>query len=634
MRFCAVFALLLAVAGIAGCRERSVPPPPQSSETFPPDTASDPPINDPYTILDQMVAAYKSAMSYSDRATVQIIGKMSHTDTEPAPWNCIVAFMQPNRLRLQVNEGIFVSDGEDCYAQIQSLPDQVLHFPAPTNWTLETLFQDVHLDTAMALGLPRSVLRFPPQLVLFFADNPLHTFVPRGARVEGREVQWIGQIPCDVIQISHSDGNRILWISQEDSALLRLDYQPVGLPVPEGFDSIDLIRLEMTDARFDWNFSPDTFHMLQPQDAIQVAEFSADVPGLPTPEEHRQKLKLMTDSDSYRLIDQHTESPIPPKPTSLPTTAPKTFTLTQVWTQSLAGVGTMAFLPDEPQRLLVPCEGYVVAILDLQGNILQKISPEGLGDSIIMNIQGNSLPDKRRIGILMLNSQLYLFDESFNPIATNKENIRHFQFVQHGAEELLVLAAGDTVYALDAQGTTRWEHSCDGEPNHIAPAIIDHQLRVLVSCTATEDSIISEDSIMIFSPEGLAFEPIKLLFGRHVLWFQMSGTTIYTLSETTDTGDVRFVGLDLSGKSQWSRLLPPGEYEVDPVFLPSDVPGENRWLIPIPSGEIWVFDLIGNVIDTFSLDIVPTGLLCLEVGGETLLIVADGETVSAWKLGK
>jgi len=619
MRFCAVFSMLLAIAAVVGCREHSVPPAPPLPEAPQQDISPDVP--DPHAVLDRMVTAYKTAISYSDHATVRIIGRMTQPDAEPAPWDCIVAFMRPNRLRLEINEGIFVSDGEDCYAQIRPLPDQVLHFSAPARWTLETLFQDVHLDAAMALGLPRSVLRFPPQLVLLFANNPLNTFVPRGAGVQLLAQQRIGQVQCDVIQITHSDGNRILWISQDDAALLRMDYQPVGLPVPEGFESIEAIRIEMTGAEFNCNFSATTFQMLQPSDAVQVAEFHSDDSGLPTQEEHRRRLKLMTDSDTYRLIDQHTGSTISPEQPSPTKTAPRTFTLSQVWTQPLIGVDTMAFLPEEPQKLLVPCLGNVVATLDLQGSELQRVSPEGLGDSIIMNIQDNFLSENRRIGILTLDGKFHLYDETFKPIAIYEEEIRCFRFVQHQGEELLLLAVNGAVRAIDSQGATCWEYPFEGMPNQISSVMIEDQLRVLVSCSS------SEDSILVLLPDGSALEPVGIPFGRHVLWFHVVGSTIYTLLESTDTGDVRFVGFDRHGKSQWSRLLPPGEYEVDPVYVSS----KKKWLVPSPSGEILVFDQIGNMIDTFSLNIIPTGLLCLEVDGETLLIVADGETVSAWK---
>ena len=627
MRFCVLFTILLAGALFGGCRDRSAPPDPPPVP--PPDVTADVPI-DPHAVLDRMVVAYKAAISYSDRATVQIIGKMLQPDTEPAPWNCVVAFLRPNVLHLEINEGIFVSDGEDSYAQIRPLPDQVLHFSSPANWTLETLFQDVHLDAAMALGLPRSVLRFPPQLVLLFANNPLNSFIPRGAQPEWIAQQPINEVPCDVIRISHTDGNRILWISRDNDALLRMDYQPVGLPVPEGFDSIEMIRIEMTDAKFDFNFGSTTFQMEQPSEAVQVAAFHSDIPELPTPEEHQRRLKLMTDSDSYRLIDQHIESALSPEQLSPPQTVPRTFVLTQVWTLPLIGVDTMAFFSDEPRKLLVPCEGDAVVVLDLKGNVLQKISPAGLDADIIMNIQCNSMSRERRVGITTLDNTFHLFDEAFTPLSifstesagNTKETIRCFRFIQHFAEELLLLASSGSVRAVDSRGILRWEYSFEGEPNQISSAELEEQFRVLISCSA------EQDFVLVLSPEGRALKSVDMAFSRHVLWFQVVGSTMYAILENTDTGDVRFVGFDMTGKSQWSRLLPSGEYEVDPVYAAR----AKKWLVPTPSGEFWVFDQIGNVVDKFSLDTVPTGLLCLEIDGETLLTVADGKTVSAWKM--
>ena len=652
MRFCAVFLILLAIAGF-GCRERSVSSV-QPPVTPLPDVSLEVPI-DPYVVLDQMVVAYKTAISYSDRATVQVVGKMSQPDIEPTPWNCIVAFLRPNKLRLEVNEGIFVSDGEDCYAQIRPLPDQVLHFPTPANWNLETLFQDVHLDSAMTLGFPPSVLRFPPQLVLLFANDPLHTFVPRDAKTEWIAGRQIGEIPCDVIQISYSDGNRILWISRENHALLRMDYQPVGLPVPEGYDSIEVIRIEMTGAEFDCNFGSETFQMLQPQEAVQVAEFHSDVPGLPTSEEHRRRLQLMVENDSYRLSDPHGGTATVPEHSLPPNTLPRTFTLTPVWSIPLVGVNTITrhsrlWLEGvvTPQ-LLIPYEGNLAAILDLQGNVLQRTrtAPKGLENSVIMHIRSNALFGERRFGVITSDGKFFLYDGSFEPItlqdteSTNSQTeiIRDFHFSillpTDEGEPLLLLgvqresvqedvAVQSVVRAVDFQGTTRWEYPVEGILNQVSSTIVDDQVRLLVSCTA------AHDSILILSPDRTALEPVSIRIGRHVLWFQYWNQTFLTLLENPDTGDVRFAGLDRYGNSQWSRLLPPGEYEVPPVFVLS----EEKWLVPAPNGEIWVFDRIGNVIDKFSLSVIPTGLLCLEADGETLLIVADSETVSAWKMGK
>ena len=318
----------------------------------------------------------------------------------------------------------------------------------------------------------------------------------------------------------------------------------------------------------------------------------------------------------------------------------RTFTLTLVWSQPLIGVDTMALLPEAPPKVLVPCEGNVVAILNLHGKLLQKILPKELENSIIMNIQAVNFSGKQRIGIVTLDGKFYLFDESFEPIAAynveseehQKGTISDFQFMQHREEELFLLgiqqgqddaAMNSVIHAVDLQGLKRWECPFEGMLNQISSAIINDQIRALVSCTVSQD----QDLILVFSSDGAASDPVSIVLGRRVLWFQVLDSTIYALLSNTD-GDVRFVGFDLTGKGQWSRLLPTGEYEVEPMYMPK----EKKWFVPSPSGEIFVFDLIGNMIDTFSLDVVPTGLLCVNADGETLLIVTDGETVLAWQV--
>jgi len=646
MRLCTVCVILFAVTVFGGCRKQpTVPHDDTYTDTV--ITGENPNTPNPYAILDQMVTAYRAALSYSDQATVHIIGKLSQPDAEPMPWNCSVAFQRPNRLRLEVDKGFFVSDGENSCASVRLLPRQILYIPSPEQWTLETLFQDVHLDAAMALGLPASVLRFPPQLILLFANNPLNTFIPKGAHVEWLEQQRIGHALCDVIQVRHVDGSRILWISQENNALLRFEYLPVGLPVPEGFDSIEAIRIEMTNAQFEGNFTSETFQIPDHQDWERVTSFLSNTPGLFTVEEHRYRLKLMSDSDIYRQVDPLailSGQPAPPK------VAPRTFTLTQVWTLPLAGADTMALLPLTPPKLLIPCEGNVVAVIDLMGNLVQRITPEGLNDTIIMKIQvntlsGNTISGKGRIGIITLDNKFYLYDETFKPIAVQNvapkadttETIQDFLFFSNDDDELLLLAVQQEsvqpnapasgvirAFALqgERQGRLRWEYPFEGVPKQISSAVVEERKCVLISCTA------SQDSILLLHHDGTASEPAEIPFGRYVVWFCFLGSTFYTVWENMETGDLRFLGLDRRGKSQWSRLLPGGEFGVEPVYAVS----EKKWLVSLPSGEILVFDTIGNMLDTFSLNMVPMGLFCMELNGETLLIVSDGDTVSAWKI--
>lgn len=233
---------------------------------------------DPRTLLKKTVDVYRSADSYSDHGTVRIVGKMTDPDAEPIPWLCTVAFQFPGQLRLEINDGKLVSDGEDCFALIRTLPDQVLHFKPPTapkNWTLDVLCEDPYLDQSMELGLPETILRFPPQLVLLFAQDPLKTLAPEDATVEFVEPQWLDETPCDRIRVADAAGVRILWIGRTNRALLRFDYIVEGLPVPQGVESIRIIRIEMADAEFNREIAPEAFQMHQPQNARQVPAFQS-----------------------------------------------------------------------------------------------------------------------------------------------------------------------------------------------------------------------------------------------------------------------------------------------------------------------------------------------------------------------
>ncbi|MDR2172568.1 MAG: hypothetical protein LBP59_20705 [Planctomycetaceae bacterium] len=224
-------------------------------------------------ILNNMVKTYRNAKSYADHGRGMIVGKMTQPDAEPVTWSCTVAFKKPDKLRIECNEGKLVSNNNNCYALIRSLPDQVLSFSTPQSFKLDKLFSDVELDQSMNIVFPSGIIRFPPQLILLFADDPLKTFLPEGSKTELLEPQSIGNIPCDVIKIKHENGDRALWISKRNSALLRFDYMVEGLLVAAEFESVRTIRIDMNDAQLDLPIAEEAFHMLQPINAKKVSEF-------------------------------------------------------------------------------------------------------------------------------------------------------------------------------------------------------------------------------------------------------------------------------------------------------------------------------------------------------------------------
>jgi thiol-disulfide isomerase/thioredoxin len=166
----------------------------------------------------------------------------------------------------------------------------------------------------MNIVFPSSVLRFPPQLILLFADDPLKTFLPEGAKAELLESQSVGNVPCDVVKIKHDRGDRVLWISRRNRALLRFDYMVEGLLVAAPFESVRTIRIDMSDAQFDLPVSDEAFMMLQPDNAKQVTEFQpveTEILGKKLTDLESLKFEEMlfdTDKSSDKLPDKTKEN--------------------------------------------------------------------------------------------------------------------------------------------------------------------------------------------------------------------------------------------------------------------------------------------------------------------------------------
>lgn len=230
----------------------------------------------PQEIFDRMIRSYQTAESYSDHGVVSLVGQFSHQT--PAPLPCSFAWESSGRLRLEVGDEVLLSQGlnpqgsdgdKHSFVRIRSLPDQILKFATPSRWTIETLFE--HLaqapgqGRALGLNLPGSIPEFPPQTILFFADEPLKTLVPDGSTLELLDPQWILEKPCDLVRVSHAEGSRIFWVQRDPPLLLRLDYIAEGLAVPEGIEDLRLIRFDMSDANVNRPIAPEAFQILLPE---------------------------------------------------------------------------------------------------------------------------------------------------------------------------------------------------------------------------------------------------------------------------------------------------------------------------------------------------------------------------------
>jgi hypothetical protein len=663
---------------LTGCRwgaddPKTEVPPPQ-----PPAVAVSDVSNDPLHLLEQMITAYKTAVSYSDRGTVTLIGKTTVSGAVPAVKNCRVVFSKPNELRLEINTGLFAGGRETVRAAVLDLPNQILSFPPPEEWTLDILFQDRMLDAAMEIDIPRTILRFPPQLILLFANEPLNTFCPKDAEITLLKPQNIGDHLCDAVQIAHPGGNRTLWIDRDSRILRRFDYQPVGMPVPDGFESIDAVRVELTDAQFNENFSEDTFQLKLLKGAECTAAFrpaqTSAQPDQAAQEAHLCQLKAMVRSDCYRLSPT-----LPAAPAETETVNPPP--ITPVWSLPLAGAGSAAILPGISPKLLVSCEGNSLALADLQGKLLQKFKPEGMRDddmiaAVSIYPSGGAEsespaepPASRYIGILTLNgSALYVYKDSsdapfnehsrpvlvYKPAAegSRKRSLADFLFYPHKDDDLLLLGLECTeeetadagaaksepsgqIQMIDLAGKERLQWETAGVPDQMEWIFQEKRLFLLTtSHTPAQGAVTVWDMTQAAERESAApSKPVKTFAaaaGWQVQWFSAESGTVFTLLINITTAEVRFAGWDSEGTERWGYLLPAGKYEYPPLYLPE----EKYWLILSADGQITVFNTAGNKIDSFSINKDWTALCALRNGKQTLLLISDGKSVAACRTGK
>ncbi|MDO4586530.1 MAG: hypothetical protein Q4C95_04445 [Planctomycetia bacterium] len=227
-------------------------------------------------LLQQMQSAYANAKIYSDHAYIEAVYEINNNGKKellPQRWQCSVLFKKPNFVRLDINNGVLVSNGETIQAKINDplYENQYLEYPAPLILSsIKELYPDIKLANAMDLGIPATVMWAPPQLVLLLARNSLKTFVP-GTNVdpsssvnntdfpskkrpilldpdyiefEDNQTKEKILIACDRIKIEADDGNRILWINRENQALVRFELPLEQLVVPENIERVVSLCME------------------------------------------------------------------------------------------------------------------------------------------------------------------------------------------------------------------------------------------------------------------------------------------------------------------------------------------------------------------------------------------------------
>ena len=251
-------------------------------------------------VIDEMVATYQNATSYSDRGRIRFRFKQGeHVVDDTADYS--VSLVRPDKLQIQCYQGTVVCDGEHVYASIADLQGQVLKQSAPKPLTMEAIYS---LDEVLTSVLAEGIAGASPQLALLLAAEPFAGLLSESKEIELLETAELDGATCDRVQMVQPEGNVVFWIDEATHVLRRVDFpsEPLAKLFPEGADVADIeLWAEFADARLGVEIPDATFEAQPPEDARIVEQFDLRTAVPPPPPPSKLLGKKVSDFVFTRL---------------------------------------------------------------------------------------------------------------------------------------------------------------------------------------------------------------------------------------------------------------------------------------------------------------------------------------------
>lgn len=255
--------------------------------------------DDPQQILDEMGQAYRAADRYSDDARVTVRQTQGDSSTEQTyPYR--VAFVRPDRIRIEAYDARVVTDGATLYAAVGTVPGQVLSEPVETPLTLDQVFADDALRSTLTEGEAGC----PTQLPLLLADDTLALILAESdapPRIVGNEK--VDGHDCTHLEITKPDGALGLWIDRTSKLLRRMRVPTAayaaGLSREAGAPVGIAVEVEFTNASFEAEVPAEAFAFEVPAAAARVARLDP----LDRPEPLHPRIGTKADLPPLATID-------------------------------------------------------------------------------------------------------------------------------------------------------------------------------------------------------------------------------------------------------------------------------------------------------------------------------------------
>ena len=225
----------------------------------------------PEEVLKAMVTAYKTAAGYQDQGFIRVAAP-GGAQPQEMRGNCLVVMTRPNKLRLQVDQGVFVCDGSQLWAYTGFLRGQVMRRPAPEVITPEAVLADPIFSMAISEIPTNSFSWLPVQIVLLLADDPLKTLLYQSTEIALLNDAPIDGRPCHRVQTISPRGRSVFWIDARTNVLRRFEFPTAQLEAATGQRGLTLVG-EYQNAEFSSQVDPRAFMFEAPPDAKMVETF-------------------------------------------------------------------------------------------------------------------------------------------------------------------------------------------------------------------------------------------------------------------------------------------------------------------------------------------------------------------------
>jgi thiol-disulfide isomerase/thioredoxin len=228
-------------------------------------------------LLEQVAAAYRQAVTYSDQGVARVQYKLNDKETKhDFPFS--VTYAQPNRVWLKAYEGEVVCDGQRISALHESVRGYVRTADAPQKLTVGKIYSDEFLWSA----LNERQVGGPLQLEFLLNDKIVEALL---ANVSGEpellEPSAIGGQQCHGVRLALPQGKMTFWITQADHLLRRIEYPTDEFRrtlEQDGTVSDVVVMADFVGAKINEPLGENAFRFEPPAGAKEVKQFVGPAP--------------------------------------------------------------------------------------------------------------------------------------------------------------------------------------------------------------------------------------------------------------------------------------------------------------------------------------------------------------------